>query len=431
MTASLLIIAVLSATSAFEYRSGAPLGLFPFPVAAIDESHPGNHANPAYLPLARHPYLTVSGTQPYGIEGLHNTGLAAGFAWRGLGVRAAFHRFGKESYREHIVECAIAYRPHRFISMGLGISYNHLAITVPEIAMNTGLVNGCLGIYIEPLAWLRISFRHDNSLSLLLTRVRDLLPPGWSAGLSLRPIPGLTLAWNINRTPFGYVNTVILSANPLKYVSISAGYSRETATFAASLAIVYRQVSVSYALRYHSHLGYSHVVGLTLSTGDLHPETISFNGRYFMDQKDEREKISIARCTAGELLTIPGMSTARAAGIIDVRTRLGRVTVKKLRLMGMTDDEIAALRRNVRGIEDDSRRDNVAPSRPPRHDRRAASTDLFKKLLILGLPASQALELAETTVRRGPAALRDQVSHMNELDAALKQAVIRTCIPSP
>lgn len=429
--ATVILTVMLAVPTAFDYRCGSPMGLFPFPLAATDESLPGNLTMPAYLPLARHPYLSVGATQPYTINGLHATSISAGGAWRVLGFQVAFNRFGMDAYREQIAAASAAVMPIRFISLGFEIAYNHLSIKTPEASTDMGLVNGSLGLLIEPLPWLRLSFRHDNTVSLLVKSARDVLPPSWTAGLTIRPVTGISLLWNISRTPLGYVNAFAIAATPLRYVSLAAGYSRETATFAASLSVHYRHLSVGYCMRYHSHLGYSHVVGVTLSLGDLSPPSISFDGRYLLRSREERDKLNINRCSREELTTIPGMTPERAESIIELRNRAGRVSTAGLRIMGFSDEEIRQLGDFVRGIETEKRRNLTPRARLPRPGHRETASALFKQLTSLGVPASHALQLAETMVRRGPGALREELSRMNELDAAMKQAVLRICIPTP
>jgi hypothetical protein len=136
---AIIVHLALHPVAAFEYRESAPASLFPSGSAAQDYSLPESVSNPAYLPLVGTSFFSASGTRPYSLEGMGASTIRLGICGAGAGAAARWSMFGIDGYTEHIVELAGGYRPMRFISLGIGVSWYGLAISCDGVSKHTGV----------------------------------------------------------------------------------------------------------------------------------------------------------------------------------------------------------------------------------------------------------------------------------------------------
>lgn len=420
---------VAAPCAAFDYRENSPGAPGPQVQAACDATLPEGVSNPAYLPLFRYPYIIFSGSKPYTLEELYSSIMRIGYGIGGFGLQAGWNRFGFDQYLENTVELTFGYMPVRYVSLGLGIFYHNIMMRSSEISFTSHLVDGSLSLLISPCRWIDFSFLYENIGSLFFRRQRDLLSPGWSAGAALKPARGCSIVWNINRTPYGYVNTLSASANVLKYLSLRAGYSPESSSFSAAVIFSYKYVSASYGLKYHPHLGFTHSVGITLSPQEIPVESLNYNA--FIDRlggSRDIKKIDIASCTPEELGKIPDLSQTHARRIMQYRETVGPVTRNSLAEIGMSDDEIYSLCGNITGL-------GAIPERPRAARHAAGGSEqakkvLFGKLLRLGLNPSLALELAEMAATGRMDRIRRRITETSSIDKSTGSRVMELCAGS-
>lgn len=409
---------------AFEYRESPPASLFPFNRAAACSPMPDAVSNAAYLPRFPYPYLHASGAMPHSMEGLYASIIRVGYGTRRFGFQASWSRFGFDAYMEHAAGGDIGFMPVKYISLGAGGSYFHLAMDTPETGARAGVADGRAAILIAPFDWIDLTFQQENIGSLFIKKRRDLLFPGWSAGAALRPIRGLAITYNLNHTVHGYVNSLSAAAAVLKHFIIQGGYARETMTSSMSLTIAYRGIAASYGLRYHPHLGLTHCVGVTLSTGEIPVEPISY-GRILARFRGGKAAIDLKECTLEELCEIPWLPRDHASRIIRYRDTEGPLTRASLVQIGMTERDIDRLLTRATGL--------TPPKRSSREEYQArikiekAQKRLFTSLTKAGVPPGTALELAGMAVRGETRRLREKIASLDGLSADKKKEVSALC----
>jgi hypothetical protein len=423
---AVILCLVKSAITAFDYHESPPAALFPFIQAASDSSLPDSISNPAYLPRIRYPYLHFSGSMPYTLDGLYSSTLRIGYGIKGFGIQAVWNRFGFDQYLENIIEVNVAYMPVKYVSISAGASYYCLIMDTVELSMTTHQADGRVSILIAPFDWIEAAFQQENVVSLFVKNRRDLLFPEWSAGAALKPLKGLALIYNLNKTPNGYVNCVSASANILKYFSLKVGYAREATTYSAALSFLYKYISVSYGLKYHPHLGFTHSVGVTLSMEDMNIDSISY-GTIFSQINDitNMKKTDINSCAMEQLISIPGLEQHFAERIMKYRKTIGPLSRKSLIQIGMSESEIDRLMAHTTGLTPDEADPKIDYRARERYEK--AQKEIFKKLIGLGLPAASALELAELAVKGQHQPLADRINSLTELDAQKKKKAIELC----
>ncbi|OHD66659.1 MAG: hypothetical protein A2176_05185 [Spirochaetes bacterium RBG_13_51_14] len=423
---SILLCLATAAVSAFDYRETPPAALFPFCQAAADASLPDAISNPAYLPSIRYPYLHCSGGMPYTLDELYSSTIRIGYGTHGVGIQAVWNRFGFAQYLEHIVEGNIGYMPVKYVSIGAGVYYYNLTMDTVEISLSSHLVDGRASILVSPCRWIDLSFLQENIGSLLCPNRRDLLFPEWSAGAALRPVQGFTLLYNMNRTAVGYVNSISASANVLKYFSVKVGYAREANTYSASLCVLYRYVAASYGLKYHPHLGFTHSVGITLSTQDINIESLGYGPLMSKIRKlHDGRKIDINTCSYDDLLGVRGCDRHYTERIMKYRKTIGPLTRTGLLQIGMSEKEVNHMLEYITGL---------APEDPDSGIGRRGGSDLeckqkrlFRDLIELGLPAATALEIAELAVTGDYRTIQNRINSLPALDARKKKRAQELC----
>jgi hypothetical protein len=414
---------------AFDYRVTPPAALFPFRQAANDTTLPDSVSNPAYLPRIAYPYLHCSGGRPYTLDGLYATTLRAGYAVKGFAVQALWDRFGTGQYMENVVELNLAYMPVRYVSLGAGASYLNLSTNTTESSLKTHQADCRASLLVAPCEWFEIAFQQENMASLFIKKRRDLLFPEWIAGAALKPFRGFSLLYNISKTSNGFVNTIAATANVLKYFSIRVGYAREAATCSGALTFVYKYMAVSYGIKYHPHLGYTHTAGVTLSVSEMNIDSLSY-GSIVSRIREVRSNptVDINRCSMDQLAALPGMQQHIAERIMKHRRSIGPLSRTSLLQIGLSGREIDGLQKYITGLAPDETGGRRARQSRERYEQ--AQKEIFKKLVVLGVPAATALELSDMAMMGKNKSYAERVNSLADLPADKKKQALKLCAGS-
>ncbi len=414
MTAAVFILfaALQVNICAFECREFSPLMLFPYPRASVHVSTPETLCNPAALPLVKNSYLALSGSNPYTFDGLYSTSVRMGHGNGMWGARLFWDRTGIEGYSENACGADAGILPVKYIAIGIGAQYLNLDARCGPIDMTKHLGTLRAGILIRPIEWLNVAFLHENIMSYWIRPNAEIQFPEWSLGASVIPLEGIEINWNINSTAFGYVNTISVSADLIRYCSFSAGYSLETSSYAAAVSVIYKYVSASYGIRYHTYLGFTHSISLTCSLAPMEVRPVSWQG--ILPSKPAcTEKIDINACAAEDLAGLPGLSDVMISRIMKYREIFGALTRKSLSQIGMTGAEIDRMLDCAYGLEEEKR--SSFQSRSGRTNR--GKNELFASLLEIGVGPESALEL----VRMIFSGRRDEIPAYLESDKTLSE----------
>ncbi len=418
--------------AAFDYREVSQTSLFQFNAAVIDYSVPGDISNPAYYPLAKSPYLMFSGSNPYSLENLFSGMLKAGGAHKGFGAQISWNRFGFDQYSENILEAGVSYIFINRISIGVSFSYYNLAINTDVISETHDLFNIKSGLLIIPFDWLNISGTIDNIISLFNPEQQQILFPEWSAGAGIRPVKGLFVSWNINGTAFGLVNSFYVSANILPFLSIRAGYAKETSSYSGSVLVAYKHVSVSYGLKYHPHLGFTHSAGITLTLSPVSLDSVSYSTNFEKDRDDDIKnfkRININTCSENELGKIPGISKTISERLIKYREIIGPVTKDSLVQIGLSQKEADAMLDFIYGL-DEEKKEEFKPNQHKaayHYNIDAARKLIFEKLNKSGIGALPSMKLSEMAVKKETDKINAYIASLKNISEDLRLKVRMIC----
>lgn len=427
MNLSLILYAVMICHGAFEYRTGSPDSLFPLQSAIHDCTTPIVMMTPALLPFAEGLLLNSSAGRPYSEEVLASGGSAVQYGSGNYGVQMSWNSFGSDFYREHIFSLKAGYSVFPFLHTGISENLYLLKIDTDEISIERKETDTDLAVLLTPLPWLNAAFIQTGIVSLISKENEDIIYPERSAGILIKPGNGFSLSWNITDTAAERVNIFSASINPASFFSVKGGYCRENSSFAASFGILAEKFFVSYGLRYHPYLGYTHSVGITCT---LTPqiETLNYGRPIF---STAGKKINIKTADLNDLMKINGLSEKSAERIILYRQKIGPLTEKSLMQIGLTNEEIEIFEDNVYGLERASRNKEGSKDykkfrkRPPRSERIKLK---FRRLTGGGIPAFTAITYSELSEKDDNNQFHNRLLNDGSLNDDQKKFIEKTCL---
>jgi hypothetical protein len=435
----LLIISILSCRlAAFERAPLYPAVLFPYPVAASDEwtaPHPFNPAAGAFP-------LGWQGTwyyaKPYMLDRMNSGGFSLSRAGDSSSATLDIHTFGIPDYREDTASLAGSMKLSSWLRTGVRVKESFLSIHTPGYSFSTHFTDFDAGASISPFSWMCFAFFQQNISSLLDRGHADLAYPAWSAGISLKPAQGICFTWNLTRARYAFINSYAVSANIMSAVSLRAGYSRDTSSFAFASSIALGKILVSYGAGFHAFLGTTHSVSLTICSENPEYEQINYlSPRIEKFARNTGTRININSCSLEKLSSIPGLPAELATRIIRYRELIGPVSRKSLVQVGVTGHTLDTLLDHIFGLAPDTPAEKTGADRPRRFsknafaDRRAAEQAavkrLFDCLLEREVPAATALRLAEMARGISREEFYRTVDRMEELSEEIREQIRDQC----
>jgi len=426
----LLVYLMMVCHGAFEYRTGDPGSLFPIQGAVHDYSFPYIMTSPALLYLADGFIFSSYAGKPYSEKELTSAGSALQYGCGEYGVQFSWNSFGTDFYREHTFSLKGGYSLFPFLHLGISGNLYLLKISTNVIAMDKKAYDTDLALLFTPFHWLNAGIMQSGVVSLFNHQNDDFLYRERSAGILVKPGRGFSLTWNMTDTASERENTFTATINPAPFFSVSGGYCHENSSFASSIGILAKNIFVSYGLKYHPYLGYTHSIGITFA---LHPviESIDYGKPLF---PAPLKKVNIQSATPDDLKKIDGLTGLSADRIILYREKIGPLSEKALIQIGLTGDEKKALEENIYGLErsipgmdhDNNRKSKKKKfvKKPPRNERIKLK---FRKLINAGIPASKAFSYSELSESGRGADFFNILHNDNSLNEEQKKIIGKAC----
>ncbi|MCX7679825.1 MAG: helix-hairpin-helix domain-containing protein [Spirochaetes bacterium] len=425
-------------SSAFTYRTMHPTLLFPYYRAALESDTARSLHNPAFLTQFCTFFIDMNYEKPYNLKEISAMSARAGFSLPFCGAMLTWNSFGIDEYKEETVEASFGYKIGKYATILFAPNISKLVIRTDLVDFNEYFVNYRGGISFFPFPLIEISYHQENIRSFFLKEGSDIHYPSWSVGIALRPTEGFSMSWNLNKTYFSYINTFAVSANLLKWLAVSGGYSRETSSIAGAATLFVDGIVVSYCIRYHSYLGTTHSFSATIRYGGMPLEEISYSKPI---KPSCNEPINVKTCTSEDLQRI-GIAPPVAERIVKYRETVGPVTKKSLIQMGLTPKEYKRISHCLFNLTNDetSKPKNtekwneqkwkkVRISYKQNFPFRNAETRrlLFQKLVHEGVKASSALRISELAKDLTRKKLIETIEHLSFLSESEKIAARRAC----
>jgi hypothetical protein len=444
MKIALVLLFANSLNLSFEYRESSPYSLFPYNYAVSDTNPLGHLSNPAYLPLWEAAYFNFDYAKPYLLNELNSGNIRTGYSCDNIAIQVAWNRFGIEEYSEDVFESNFGYRPWEFLSIGSGASYYHININTEDIKFKYGTTDFRFSMLLLPYEWINFGYLYENIYSFFNqntknNKSKDIVYPNQSIGAALKPAKGITVTWNINKVYYSYINSFSITANMLTCLSLKGGYSRETSSYSFSVNFLYDKFSVSYGMTYHTYLGPTHKLGLTIASGDITFQEINYNKNLARHRLPEKKKrININNCQLEELMEsnlFPNEITER---IMKYRDTIGPISEKGIIQIGITKKELESIREYISGLagESESITEKKSANTVPKTNKVKIKIGydidtrklLFQRLLENGINAGIALKIAEQAKHSTKDELINKIKELPDIEEDKKKIIIKTCL---
>ncbi|HPJ42575.1 MAG TPA: helix-hairpin-helix domain-containing protein [Spirochaetota bacterium] len=424
-----LIYSMIILISAFEYSGNEPASLFPFTTAAESFSIPGIYRNPLSVTGEKGYTISVCGSRPYSEEALHSYTSGIKYSGEEWGIQFLGHSFGTDFYRENRFSAAAGFSPLKILNTGFTASVYKLDIDTDEENFSHTMYDGDIGGAITPFRWITIAFIQNSISAAAAESNKYELYPERSGGILVKPCTGFSLSWNITDTAAGYINSFSAGVSPAAFFHLRGGYTPEDTRFAASLTIMLKHLNATYSLSSHPYLGYTHSFSITLSSvSELETIKYSTPSIYTTDKK-----ININSAPPDQIKNIPGLCSRSSERIILYRSKIGPISEKGLRRIGLDNNEISSIKRNCYGLARDSRiedKDNSTKYRkknkiyiPPKERIRTR----FRIMVKEGIPASTAIRYSELPESAHTVDIESLLAEENSLTEKQKDIIRRTC----
>lgn len=426
-----LIYTLIIFISAFEYRGGEPGSLFPFMTAAGQWSVPGIYLNPLSVPDNRGLTLSFYGSRPYSENELHSYTSGVKYSSSDWGAQLLWHSFGTGFYRENSFTAGGGFCLSGILTAACSMTAYRLNVDADDVSYNRTMYDIDAGAGLRPASWIYISFMQNSVFTAATGKQGNSLYPERSAGILLFPVRGFSLSWNLTDTAAGYINSFTAEILPSGFLSIRGGYTPEDSRLAASVSVIMKSITASYSLSSHPYLGYTHAFGITYSCGSETETVVQIRRDSFTPEKT----ININRASPDEIRKIPFISVCSAERIILYRDKIGPVSERSLRQIGLNEEEIDSVKNYCFGLarsrsddsDDDRSFKSAKPGRKIYISYKERTRERFRKLVKEGIDASSAIRYSELPLSTGRNALEEMLSADSTLTEEQKDAVRRTC----
>ena len=200
---------------------------------------------------------------------------------------------------------------------------------------------------------------------------------------------------------------------------------------------------ISYGLRYHSYLGATHSLGVSVTLGMAPLEEISYAMKTYRRPPagNARPAVDLKACTADELCEIPGIERPVAERLVKYRELMGPLGRKSMIQMGITPREFREMEPYLANLAPDDAsaekfrdkfRKKTAGRGTMRKDAHPYLSNenrrlLFQALVREGVKAGSALRIAEIARNLGKGGLDKKIDGLVFLSDDEKKAAHRTC----
>lgn len=404
------LAALLCLPAAFEHNNE----LF----AIEDTALPAAALNGANAPFADSGFTSFELSKPYLAEGLWAARLFAALPYRGAGFSGEFAYFGTKGYGEYTARAGGGYAFGKIFSVGGGLSWQSFNINLPDFKETQNFFDVNISLRTQPHKMFSVGFALDNIKAFF---DKDIyISPKLAVGIALEPFNGLMFRYNLQKDEFGFVNFAELRANLLPFCSISCGYARESMVWTASVTVLFGHAAARYTIKTHPYLKATHVFTITARMATDRLNAL----RYGVESGDEAiVKIDINACSDEEIQALPGLTEEQANRLIEYRKRIGPITEKALKQMGLTSAEAQRLQTYAYGFAEEEKKDEKTvrtkknrnsvknKAAANRIQKQTEQKDLFLALVEAGVPPAQALDISE-------AAKKGRAEALNALNAA-------------
>jgi hypothetical protein len=171
--------------------------------------------------------------------------------------------FGNRLYRENVFAAGWGHQYRQRVYWGLLCRVNHVSIKKYDSAQSLTIDAGLLFMLSDRIL---LGLSATNLNHGKMGKSRDMIPQIIRAGVSYRPMAGLTLAVELDKDPrFPVEFKGGIEVCPLENLMLRCGFGREPSIFSAGIGISWQSFRIDYAVTTHPVLGSTHQASITIN----------------------------------------------------------------------------------------------------------------------------------------------------------------------
>jgi hypothetical protein len=218
--------------------------------------------NPAGASYTQNASFMIFTSRLFGLRELSHKATAAIFPSPYGHFCLRLQTFGNAIYRENIFAGGWGYQLRRRVYYGLLCRINHIYIKKYDSALSFTIDAGILFMLSDRIL---LGLSASNLNHGKMGKSKDMIPQIIRAGVSYRPMAGLTLAVELDKDPrFPVEFKCGMEACPLENLMLRCGFGREPSVFSTGIGISWQSFRIDYAITTHPVLGTTHQASITI-----------------------------------------------------------------------------------------------------------------------------------------------------------------------
>ena len=218
--------------------------------------------NPAGASYTQNASFMIFTSRLFGLRELSHKATAAIFPSPYGHFCLRFQTFGNALYRENIFAGGWGHQYRQRAYFGLLCRFNHVYIKKYDSVRSFTIDAGILFMLSDRIL---LGLSATNLNHGTMGNSKDNIPQKIRAGVSYRPIAGLTLAVELDKDPrFPVELKGGIEACPLENLMLRCGFGREPSVFSAGIGMSWQCFRLDYAVTTHPVLGTTHQASITI-----------------------------------------------------------------------------------------------------------------------------------------------------------------------
>lgn len=219
--------------------------------------------NPAGMSFTQNASFMIFTSRLFGLRELSHKATAAIFPSSFGHFCLRIQTFGNALYRENVFAAGLGFSYRQKLYWGILGRVNHLYISKYDSYQSFTIDAGVLFTLSDTIL-LGLSVTNLNHGKL--RKSEDIIPQIIRAGVSYRPIAGLTLAVEFDKDPrFPTEFKGGIEACPLTNLMLRCGFGREPSIYSAGIGMSWQCFRFDYAVTTHPVLGMTHQASITIN----------------------------------------------------------------------------------------------------------------------------------------------------------------------
>ena len=219
--------------------------------------------NPAGASYTQNASFMIFTSRLFGLRELSHQATAAIFPSHYGHFSLRIQTFGNALYRENVFSWGWGFNYRKKLYWGILGRVNHFSIKKYDSAQSFTIDAGALFVLSDRIL---LGLSATNLNRGKMGKSKDMIPQIIRAGVSFRPMAGLTLAVEFDKDPrFPVEFKGGIEACLLRNLMLRCGFGREPSIFSAGIGVAWKCFRFDYAVTTHPVLGTTHQTSIAIN----------------------------------------------------------------------------------------------------------------------------------------------------------------------